>query len=68
MPELIIYVIAIIVACAAVYYLAAGLPQPWNWAARGVAIVLILFWLGRILRIWAVPLVIVIGIGSITGL
>jgi len=52
MPELIIYVVAIIVACAAVYYLAAGLPQPWNWVARGVAIVLILYWLGHILRIW----------------
>jgi hypothetical protein len=52
MAEVAIFVVAVIVACAAIYYLSAGLPQPWNWVARGVAIVLILFWLGRILRIW----------------
>jgi len=52
MPELLIFVIAIIVACGAVYYLSAGLPQPWNWVARAVAVVLVLVWLGRILRLW----------------
>jgi hypothetical protein len=55
--EIVIFLIAIIVACAAIYYLSAGLPAPWSWAARGIAIVIILFWLGRILRIWMLPLV-----------
>lgn len=52
MPEVLLFVIAIIVACAAVYYLSANMPQPWNWVARGIVIVLIIAWLGRILRLW----------------
>jgi len=52
MPEVLVFIIAIIVACAAIYYLSAGIPQPWNWVARGVAIVLVLWWLGRILHLW----------------
>jgi hypothetical protein len=52
MQEVVIFVIAVIVACAAIYYLSAGIPAPWSWAARGVAIVIILFWLGRLLRLW----------------
>lgn len=52
MPELLIGVIAIIVACAAIYYLSAGLPVPWNWVARAVPIVLIIWWLGRVLHLW----------------
>jgi hypothetical protein len=48
----VIFVIAVIVACAAIYWLSEGLPTPWNWAARGVAIVIVLFWLGRLLRLW----------------
>jgi hypothetical protein len=66
MPELIIFIIAIIVACAAIYYLSAGIPAPWNWAARGIAIVIVLWWLGRILRLWMLPLVffVLVGIGA----
>ncbi len=52
MPEILIFIIIVIVVGVVVYYIGARLPVPWSYLLYAVFALMVLAWFGRVLHLW----------------
>ena len=52
MPDLLIFLIVVVVGGILLEWLSRGLPHPWRWVVLGLASVIVLWWLGSLLGAW----------------
>jgi hypothetical protein len=52
MPDVLLFLIVVVVVGAVVVWASQRIPSPWGWALIAVYAVMVLAWFGRILKLW----------------